>query len=191
VLFAAVSPPGSAPAIATAGVGLGVVDGRGDAVHAQINLRFGDEKSVFGKQTAASLAAQMLNRGSKNHSRQQIADEFDKLKARVSFTGGPTSASVSIQTVRENLPATLKLVAEILRQPTFPDSEFDQVKQANLARIGRGPAGIAGSRGECGARGRLCNPLPGGIGHQPAGTTTGARGAIAGLGQVGAGNARK
>jgi len=34
VLFAAVSPPGSAPAIATAGVGLGVVDGRGDAVHA-------------------------------------------------------------------------------------------------------------------------------------------------------------
>src|SRR5437016_12416266 len=44
--------------------------------------------------------------------------------------------------------------------------------------------------GECGARGRTCNPLPGGIGHQPAGTTTGARGAIAGLGQVGAGNAR-
>jgi hypothetical protein len=41
-----------------------------------------------------------------------------------------------------------------------------------------------------GARGRTCNPLPGGIGHQPAGTTTGARGAIAGLGQVGAGNAR-
>ena len=108
---------------------------RGDAVHGQINLRFGDEKSVFGKQTAASLAAQMLNRGSKNHSRQQIADEFDKLKARVSFTGGPTSASVSIQTVRENLPATLKLVAEVLRQPTFPDTEFDQVKQANLARI--------------------------------------------------------
>jgi hypothetical protein len=39
-----------------------------------------------------------------------------------------------------------------------------------------------------GARGRLCNPLPGDIGHQLAGTTTGARGAIAGLGQVGAGN---
>jgi hypothetical protein len=33
------------------------------------------------------------------------------------------------------------------------------------------------------------NPLPGGIGHQPLGTTTGAR-LFAGLGQVGAGNAR-
>ena len=52
-----------------------------------------------------------------------------------------------------------------------------------------GPAGSV--RGEVsGARGRTCNPLPGGIGHQPAGTTTGARGAIAGLGQVRAGNAR-
>ena len=26
---------------------------------------------------------------------------------------------------------------------------------------------------ECGARGRICNPLPGGIGHQPAGIMTG------------------
>ena len=108
---------------------------RGEAVHAQIYLRFGDEKSVFGKQTVASLAAQMLNRGTKNHSRQQIVDEFDKLKARVSFTGTATNAAVGIQTTHENLPATLKLVAEVLRQPTFPDSEFDQVKQANLARI--------------------------------------------------------
>jgi hypothetical protein len=60
----------------------------------------------------------------------------------------------------------------------------------NLAHIGRGPGGIPELRGECGARGRTCNPLPGGIGHQPAGTMTGARGAIAGLGQVRAGNAR-
>jgi hypothetical protein len=45
-------------------------------------------------------------------------------------------------------------------------------------------------RGECGARGRICNPLPGGFGHQPLGTMTGARGAIAGLGSAGAGNTR-
>ena len=32
-------------------------------------------------------------------------------------------------------------------------------------------------RGERGACGRICNPLPGGIGHHPAGTTTGMRGA--------------
>ena len=49
-------------------------------------------------------------------------------------------------------------------------------------------------RGERGARGRICNPLPGGIGHHPAGTTTGMRGARC-TGTVvrfsGAGNARE
>src|SRR6516164_5159746 len=34
----------------------------------------------------------------------------------------------------------------------------------------------AGLRGEGGARARICNPLPGGFGHQPS-TMTGARGA--------------
>ena len=108
---------------------------RGNAVQARVNLRFGSEKSLFGKQTSAQLAGQMLNSGTKNHTRQQIQDEFDKLKAQVNFTGNATSASANIRTTRENLPATLRLVAEVLRQATFPDSEFDQVKQANLARI--------------------------------------------------------
>ena len=119
---------------------------RGGAVNAYINLRFGDEKSLFGRQTAASLTGQMLNKGSKNHSRQQIQDEFDKLKARVSFFGNATGAGANVQTVHENLAATLKLVAEVLREPTFPDSEFDQVKQANLARVEGGksePTAIA------------------------------------------------
>jgi hypothetical protein len=40
--------------------------------------------------------------------------------------------------------------------------------------IGRAAAGRPYARGECGARARTCNP-PGGIGHQPLGTTTGAR----------------
>ncbi len=57
--------------------------------------------------------------------------------------------------------------------------------------IRRARAGRLWCGGEVsGARGRTCNPLPGGIGHQPAGTTTGARGAIAGLGSAGAGNTR-
>ena len=44
--------------------------------------------------------------------------------------------------------------------------------------------------GEGGARGRTCNPLPGGFGHQSLGTRTGARGARWTQGQAGAGNNR-
>jgi zinc protease len=40
-----------------------------------------------------------------------------------------------IETTRENLPAVMRLAAEVLREPTFPASEFDLLKQEQLANI--------------------------------------------------------
>jgi len=108
---------------------------RGGNVVAQMTLRFGDEKSLMNRSTAAALAGQMLMRGTAKHTRQQIQDELDRLKARVFVGGGPTQAFVSIQTVRENLPAVMRLVAEILREPAFPAKEFDLLKSEQLASI--------------------------------------------------------
>ena len=108
---------------------------RGGTVVTAMTLRFGDEKSLMGKSAVADLAADMLTRGTQKHTRQQIKDEFDRLKARVQVSGGPTSATVSIETVRETLPATLKLLAEVLRTATFPVSELEQLRQENLAQI--------------------------------------------------------
>lgn len=108
---------------------------RGNSVFANLTLRFGDEKSLQGRSTAGELVAQLLDKGTKNYTRQQLADEFDKLKARVSVGGGPTSANVFVETKRENLPAVMKLVAEILRQPAFPENEFQQLKNEGLAGI--------------------------------------------------------
>jgi zinc protease len=108
---------------------------RGNTVVANLTLRFGDEKSLMNRDTAGGLAGSMLMRGTAKRTRQQIKDEFDKLKARVNVDGGPTSAYASIETTRENLPAVMKLVAEILREASFPADEFDQLKQEQLANI--------------------------------------------------------
>jgi zinc protease len=108
---------------------------RGAMVVAALILRFGDEKSLMNRTNAALLAGQMLLRGTAKHTRQQLKDEFDRLKASVAVTGGPTNALVTIETVRENLPAVLRLVAEVLREPAFPAVELEQLKQAQLAAI--------------------------------------------------------
>ena len=108
---------------------------RGNAVIASITFRFGDEKSLMNRGTAAELAGEMLMRGTAKHTRQQIADEFDKLKARVNVSGRATSAGVTIETIRANFPAVLRLVAEILREPSFPAAEFEQLKQEVFANI--------------------------------------------------------
>src|SRR5262249_47308935 len=107
---------------------------RGGTVNAVLDLHFADEKSAFGKGTASSMASALLMRGTKQHNRQQIQDELDRLKARVAVNGGSTGATASIDTVRATFPDALRLAAEILRQPTFPESEFEQIRQASLAR---------------------------------------------------------
>ncbi len=108
---------------------------RGGKVVAQMILRYGDEKSLMNRTAAAQLAGGMLMRGTTKHSRQQIQDELDRLKARAFVFGGPTQAGLSIETTRENLPAVMRLVAEILREPVFPANEFELLKQESLAAI--------------------------------------------------------
>ena len=108
---------------------------RGGKVVAQMVLRYGDEQSLMNRTVAARLAGGMLMRGTTKHSRQQIQDELDRLKARAFVFGGATQAGVSIETTRENLPAVMRLVAEILREPVFPANEFELLKQENLAAV--------------------------------------------------------
>jgi len=108
---------------------------RGATVVLSLTLHFGDEKSLVNKAALGDLAADMLLRGTAKHTRQQLKDEFDRLKARVAVSGGPTQASVSIETIRENLPAVVALAVEVLREPAFPATEFEQLKQENYAAL--------------------------------------------------------
>ncbi|CAN5730158.1 pitrilysin family protein [soil metagenome] len=110
-------------------------ENRGDSVIANLTLRFGDEKSLMNRSDAAQFAGRLLQRGTAKHTRQQIQDEFNKLKARVFVAGGATNAVASIETTRENLPAVLRLVSEILREPSFPQNEFDLLKQETLTQL--------------------------------------------------------
>jgi zinc protease len=111
---------------------------RGGTVTASFVARFGDEKSLFGKVAVAELTGGLLMRGSKNKSRQQIQDEMDRLKAQISVSGGVNNAVISIQTTEENLPGALKLAAEVLREPAFPENEFEQVRKQSIAGIEEG-----------------------------------------------------
>ncbi len=104
---------------------------RGGTVVAQLVLHWGDEQSKMGRSSACRLASAMLMRGTKHHTREQLRNEFDRLKANVSVSGN----GASIETLRANLPAALRLVAEILREPAFPESEFEQLKRSTLTGV--------------------------------------------------------
>jgi len=102
---------------------------RGEGVNFSLTLHFADEKSAFGKQADGQLTGAMLMRGTAKKNRQELEDAFDKLRARISVGGSETGASVSGKTFRKELPDTLRLVAQVLREPSFPANELETLKR--------------------------------------------------------------
>ena len=131
---------------------------RGNSVNVQLTLRYGDEQSLMNKPGLSSLTAAMLERGTKTRSYQQIRDELDKLKARAYVYGGDQSANVVIETSQENLPAVMKVVDDYLKNPTFPEAEFNKLRDERLAGLEsqkQEPQAIAFNTSQ-----RLLNPYP-------------------------------
>jgi zinc protease len=110
---------------------------RGGRVQATLSIRFGDEKSLLNKNAAAQLAGSLLMRGTKSKSRQQLQDEMQKINATISVNGGLSGASASISTTADNLVAAIRLAMEILREPSFPESDFEQIRSAQIAGLDR------------------------------------------------------
>src|SRR4051812_22786171 len=98
---------------------------RGHVVRARLTMRYGTEADFTGKRVAASMLDEAMSRGTKKHTFQQLKDAYDQLEAQVSYITQPGSFDVNIQTTRDNLPAVLALVDEVLRQPAFPQDQFD------------------------------------------------------------------
>ncbi|MDB5766799.1 MAG: pqqL [Collimonas fungivorans] len=100
---------------------------RGATVTVKLNLQWGDEKTLFGKKMASELMNAMLMRGTTSLTREQLSDEFSKLK----ISGSPTQ----FQTTRSNLPAALKLVASVLKQPRLDPAEYERLRKESLVEL--------------------------------------------------------
>jgi zinc protease len=119
---------------------------RGNVVVAEINLRYGNETLLAGKNAAAQMAGSLLMRGTSTMNRQQIQDAMQKINARISIRGGLSEAGASIETTAENLIPAIRLAVQILRDPVFPESEFEKLRSQQIANIDRGrtdPATLA------------------------------------------------
>ncbi len=108
---------------------------RGETVRGVISLHFGDLKNLKNTKTAAEIAGAMLMYGTPTMSREQIANTLDKLKATVSISGDADSARISLQTTRGNLPAVMNLVQDLLRNSSFPENEFEQLRTQSITDV--------------------------------------------------------
>jgi zinc protease len=115
---------------------------KGEVVRLALTIRFGNETELKGNAAAAALLPQMLMRGTKKHTFQQLKDELDRLRAEVSCGGGgritvpnPGVTQCRVKTVRANLPGVLRLLAEMLREPAFAPAEFETLRKEALTQL--------------------------------------------------------
>jgi zinc protease len=102
---------------------------RGQIASMLLVLRYGNEQSLNGHTTAAKLLPEMMTRGTQKHTRQQLQDELDKLGARLSATGDTGELHFSIMAKRDKLAEVVRLLREIVREPSLPDNELDVLKR--------------------------------------------------------------
>ena len=89
-------------------------------------------------------------RGTKSLNRQQIQDALDKNFVRLGTGGnmrmmrgagaggGVGTITFTIETKRANLPAAFDILRQVLREPSLPGSEFEVMKNEQIAGIEQG-----------------------------------------------------
>jgi zinc protease len=113
------SPNQSAPTISVVAMGMG-------------GVRVENEKELG----ISSLTAQMLTRGTKKRSEEQIAQLVDDLGGSLSGFAGYNAWGIESNWLASDWKRGLNLVAESILQPTFPTKELSKVKTQTLDALG-------------------------------------------------------
>lgn len=112
---------------------------RGSEVYLELNLHYGNDENLKGMTTAAQLLPPLMLGGTKKLSHQQLKDELDRLEATLNASSsGPQGLGTlrfSIHTKKQNLPAVLGLLQQVLREPLLPADELEVLRRERLASL--------------------------------------------------------
>ena len=98
------------------------------------------------KPGTASMALDMITKGTAKHDEAQLADELGTYAVSLSGSGGMDSSTVTTNCVTDQLDRAVRLLGEVVREPTFPADEFDSTRKQTLTSLrisSREPAYIA------------------------------------------------
>ncbi len=83
----------------------------------------------------ANLTAELLTRGTKQHSAQALAEALDFLGASLHVDADYETTTISLTTLTKNLEAACALLSEVLLSPTFPEEEFERKRKEMQGRL--------------------------------------------------------
>lgn len=81
---------------------------------------------------AYALAARGLTEGTERRDAVALAEAVERLGASLATEAGWDALSAGIDVPAERLPAALELLAEVVREPTFPEREIERLREERL-----------------------------------------------------------
>jgi zinc protease len=114
---------------------LAVRDPRLPLVTIVLMVQKGAECDEEGRAGQADLALEMLTLGTQKRSSEAIALDIDSIGARLAFYAGWDASFIEIEGLSEDLGSLLEILSDLVLHPTFPRSEFDQLKERRIASL--------------------------------------------------------
>jgi zinc protease len=114
---------------------LGQVQAGDPAVSIRVRLEAGAALDPDDHPGLAAFTARSLTRGTPRWSFEAFNETTDRLGATVAVEAGRLFAEVHVRSLREDVPALLDLVAELIRQPTFPTDEVEKVRRELITSV--------------------------------------------------------
>ncbi len=106
-------------------------------VYATFTVHFGTTKSLWNKGQLLDLTSYLLLRGSQQHSLQDIADQSIAANGQAVAMTNDNGMTIKIQANKEHFNDYLKFVLQVMKQPSFEQSQFDLAKSQSLASLNR------------------------------------------------------
>ena len=98
-------------------------------------VKSGETLTPVGKEGLATLAASLLEEGTKTRTSLQLAGELSEIGASLASGASLESSTVSLTTLTRHLEHALDLFADVVKNPSFPAKELDRLKLQRLSQL--------------------------------------------------------
>lgn len=108
-----------------------------DVVTIKGMLPVGNAAAPADNPALARLTAGMLDKGTTEHDKFEIARQLENVGAQLSFGIGNETLAINGKCLAKDVPLVISLIAEQLRSPAFDPAEFVKVKKQTIGALKR------------------------------------------------------
>lgn len=105
------------------------------AVSVGVFVRAGEAALADRRAGLAVLTADAIEGGTKKRSGTDLAEALERIGARFGTSAGWEGTSLDLYCIADRLPEALRLLAEALREPAFPESEVERAREQQIAEL--------------------------------------------------------